>query len=142
MAYINRYAYPIYQNFDILSKFLEDLNLKQEMVYPVQSSGLDLTREPEIPSKGPCTSFGHRLPKLQRSPSAPPIKFYYADCLKNQRCKNRPKKERISVAVFVSKIFTGYLSPLKLSGISKKCHPTCRGPSGFRYPLNKVNSCL
>ena len=66
MAYINRYGEYTGQTFDLLSKFLTDLDLTQEMVYPIETrpSGDDRIREPEVPSKGPVTSFGHRIPKV------------------------------------------------------------------------------
>ena len=65
MPFINRYDHDYYQSFDLMSKFLSDLNLTQEMVYPIVKdiSGESLCREPETPSKGPVTSFGHRIPK-------------------------------------------------------------------------------
>ena len=44
--------------------------------------------------------------KLKRDPSAPPIKFYYGDCLKNQRRENRPKKDRITY-LFNSGVYIG-----------------------------------
>ena len=52
--------------FDIIEKFMRDLELPQEM--PANTSppsGQDRIREPEIPSSGPVTSFGGRIPKVQ-----------------------------------------------------------------------------
>ena len=66
MAFINRYVKPFYPPYDILTKFLNDLEFEQEMVIPVESpSGGDFIREPEIPCKGPVTSFGHKIPKAR-----------------------------------------------------------------------------
>ena len=51
--------------FDIIEKFMRDLELPQEMpATNAPSSGQDRIREPEIPSSGPVTSFGGRIPKV------------------------------------------------------------------------------
>ena len=51
--------------FDIIEKFMRDLELPQDMpANNAPPSGQDRIREPEIPSSGPVTSFGGRIPKV------------------------------------------------------------------------------
>ena len=121
MSHINARTPSINLYFNIIEKFMRDLELPQELpTSSVPPSGRDRIREPEIPSSGPVTSFGSRIPKVQgrnfytftakshfdrfqtllklkRSPSAPPIKFYYGDVLINQRKENRPRKEWLQI---------------------------------------------
>lgn len=138
MPHINIHTPSINSYYNIIEKFMRDLELPQEM--PTNSappSGQDRIREPEIPSSGPVTSFGGRIPKVQghifkkknyyyyypaksyfdhfqtlsklkRSPSAPPIKFYYGDLLTNQRKANRPRKEWFLKFLFYSGLFFIY----------------------------------
>ena len=64
MSYINRYTVYVSQENILLEKFLRDLDLDQEMLYTPISSGDDIWREPEIPSKGPLKSFSWCRPKV------------------------------------------------------------------------------
>ena len=65
MAYINRSSLAINSYFNLLEKFLQDLNLSQEMsVTESVPDPRDRIREPEIPSSGPVTSYGRHIPKV------------------------------------------------------------------------------
>ena len=65
MAYINGLSPAINSYYNIIEKFMQDLNLTQEMSatesVPDQR---DRIREPEIPCSGPVTSFGRHIPKV------------------------------------------------------------------------------
>ena len=65
MPHINDRTLPINLYFNIIEKFMRDLELPQEMPSSGPPSGQDRIREPEIPSSGPVTSFGGRIPKVQ-----------------------------------------------------------------------------
>lgn len=66
MPLINGWSPHIDLYFNLIEKFMRDLELPQEMPTAITPpSGQDRIREPEIPSSGPVTSFGGRIPKVQ-----------------------------------------------------------------------------
>ena len=65
MAYINRSSLAINSYFNLIEKFMQDLNLTQEMsANESVPDPRDRIREPEIPSSGPVTSYGRHIPKV------------------------------------------------------------------------------
>ena len=66
MPLINGLSPDLKLHFNIIEKFMRDLELPQDMsATNAPPSGHDRIREPEIPSSGPVTSFGGRIPKVQ-----------------------------------------------------------------------------
>ena len=66
MPLINGRTPSINLYFNLIEKFMRDLELPQEMPTAIlPPSGQDRIREPEIPSSGPVTSFGSRIPKVR-----------------------------------------------------------------------------
>ena len=65
MAYLNGSSLGINSYFNLIEKFMQDLNLSQEMS-AIESvpDPRDRIREPEIPSSGPVTSYGRHIPKV------------------------------------------------------------------------------
>ena len=64
MVYINEPSLAINSYYNIIEKFMQDLNLTQEMSAESSLDQRDRIREPEIPSSGPVTSFGRHIPKV------------------------------------------------------------------------------